>query len=382
MYYKRYTNAIDELYNNLNILIQNQIFENKFIVMFGTNKVASMVCYYLKEKGIKINAIVDNDKYRQGTDVFGLHVYQPEKLLKDFKENAVILLASSYQDEMTKQLVSMGYIPNKHIIKAIDLPKAMNDYSFVNRKEYTEMNDKDVKKSQLNILKFLNKISKENGLRYYICGGTLLGAVRHQGYIPWDDDIDVLMCIDDIPKFIDIVKNEPNFSTISFANPEDDYYDDTTLLFDNNTICDSNHFPMQLSSGISIEIFPLIGLPDEENAIKEYAKELKNAEMMVFNKIYDKKRCKKASLELFELMHKYSFEQSKFVGHILGPYFMKEIRPKEWFENTVELKFEDETFSAPIGYDGYLKKLFGDYMKLPPKEKRFSHHYYHAYYKN
>ncbi len=217
-------------------------------------------------------------------------------------------------------------------------------------------------------------------MRYFLSGGTLLGAVRHQGYIPWDDDIDVFIVLKDWPAFAEAVSREPDFSFIHFMG-EYDYYDHMALLCYEKTICAINHFPMQITSGVSIDIVPMIGLPDNENDIRIYAEELKNQYSRSQNTLYDTAICRKECQKLYEMMLKYDFDTSKYVGHILGPYYMKEVRPKEWFAKAVMLPFEGEEYAVPIGYDGCLKKLFGDYMQLPPEDKRTGHHFFKAYYK-
>lgn len=235
--------------------------------------------------------------------MFGLSIFSPEILSKSKNDNTLVLIASGFQEEMIKQLEDMGYIYGKHILKVIDLPELMKDYSFVDRTGYIPLSDAEIKQSQLNVLKKAKQICEENGLRYYLAYGTLLGAVRHKGYIPWDDDIDIYIPIKDMKKFIEKVNEDKNFGIVSSC-VEMDYYSNFSMMYDCNNICDSNHFPMQLTFGISIDIFPLFGLPDNK-----------------------------------------------------------------------------EEFNTPYGYNNYLKKRYGNYLELPPVEKRVGHHTFNAYHK-
>lgn len=378
MDYIRHTKALDELYHNLDKMIEANLFEEKYVVMFGCNKIAGMIIYYLQQKNIKVDSIIDNNKNNCGQIFMDVLVSAPQEVLGTFRKDVLVLIASGFQAEMIKQLEDMGYKNNEHIRKVIDLPMLMNDYSFVQRDNFEELNREEIRNSQLRCLKKVKSICENNNIRYFLCGGTLLGAVRHQGYIPWDDDIDIFIVLKDWEKFSKLVRENDEFGFINFLG-EDDYYDDMGLFYDKSNICDANHFPMQTTAGISIDVMPLIGLPDTQEAIKEYAMELKNQNSKVQNTLYDLSKCKNERKKLYELMLKYDYDTSKNIGHILGPYFMKEVRPKEWFEKTVYLKFEDEEYAAPIGYDNYLRKLYGDYMQLPPEDKRIGHHYFRAY---
>ena len=147
---------------------------------------------------------MDNDKNRWGGKLENIDIYPPQ-ILEDYQENAVILIASSYQSEMIGQLEKMGYKMLENIIKVIDLPELMKDYSFVDRSGKQEMNDDQIRECQYGIMKFLKKICDENDIDYYLAYGTLLGAVRHHGFIPWDDDVDIYIKGKDIDKFADLV---------------------------------------------------------------------------------------------------------------------------------------------------------------------------------
>lgn len=378
MCYIRHTNAITKFYENLDELIDSKCLNNKKIIIFGTNKVSSMITYYLEQKNYKVYAFIDNNVGKQNRIIYGHKVYAPSTLLSKFDENVVVLLASSAQNAMINQLEQMGYIYGKHIFKVVDLPEILNDYSFVDRKNRIEMNENDIKEIQIGILNYLKEKCKENNLCYFLASGTLIGAVRHKGFIPWDDDVDVYMKIDDIEKLAEILKNDKRYRLISMFN-ENDYIDECSLLVDINTCQDINHFPMQLTTGLSIDIFPLHGVPEDKEELLEYIETLKTLEMNCYNNLFDIDKCSVSIKELIKGLKKYKFDESTYIANFLSLNFMKTMMKKEDFLPAKELEFEGELYSVPFNYDKWLTQIFGEYMTLPPVNQRIPHHYFKAY---
>lgn len=375
--YTRYSVALDHLYGNLDQLIQNGVLLHRKIYMFGSSKVAGMIISYLQEKQIPLAGIIDNNSACTGSHMLGLEISLPDILAKQ-EEEVFVLIASAYQDAMIQQLEQMGYQYGRHIQVVLDIHKEMDDYSYADRSGYIPLTDQEVRESQLKVLQCVKRVCEKHGLHYYLAYGTLLGAVRHQGFIPWDDDIDIYIPVSDLKCFVEVVKAEQDFDIVSTA-VGDDYYEMVSKMYDCNTICDSNQFPMQTSAGVSIDVFPIFGLPDTEEQIGFYYEELKKAEAEVLNRIYDRDASLKASKEFFELMGKYDIRSAKYIGNILSTYQLKEIFPAEWFQGSRELDFEHETFSVPAGYDGYLQKVYGNYLELPPENERKEHHFFHVY---
>lgn len=376
--WQRYTVAIEHLYGSLDSLIEDGTFENRKIYMFGFSKIAGMIIYYLNQKQVKLQGIIDNNEKSVGSTMLGLPVSFPKKLEESWDDSNLVLISSKYKKEMVHQLEEMGYKYGKHIIEVFDIQKEMEDYSFVDRTGYRHLTSAEIKQHQLSVLRCVKKVCEEQDLPYYIAYGTCLGAVRHRGFIPWDDDIDVYIPITSLNQFIEAVRAEEGFDIVS-SMAGDDYYAVNSLMYDCNSVCDSHHFPLQLSTGMSIDIFPLFALPDDRQEIIQYSAELKNAEFDMMNKIYDRNECAKAAKYLFSLMQKYSMDTACYVGNLLGPYPFREILEKSWFAEGTMLEFENELFRAPVHYDAYLRTVYGDYMKLPPEEQRVGHHWYHVY---
>ena len=379
-YFQIHKYALNIFLKNIDTLISKYKGTKKECIMFGTSIIAEMVVDQLKDTELKISFIIDNAKSRQGMEVYGKKVYAPERLKAEYNDNYLILIASSFQDEMIKQLESDGYMYGKHIVKIIDLPDLMNDYSYVDRTGLHRLSQDEVKKVQLNILKKLKECSIEYGIRYYLHAGTALGAVRHRGYIPWDDDVDVFVPIDDYLKLIHILENDKRYKIISQFNTDYYYGWGFGYMIDCNTICDVNKFPIQISLGQSIDLFPLYGIPEDEREKDIYINTVKNLESKCLISIKDEDRIN-AINKLNKFLLNYNYNECKLVGNVLMPAFVNDIYEKDILGNGLEMQFENLLLNIPEKYDLFLKQLYGDYMQLPPVEKRKGEHFYHTYFK-
>ena len=379
-YFQIHKYALNIFLKNIDTLISKYKGTKKECIMFGTSIIAEMVVDQLKDTELKISFIIDNAKSRQGMEVYGKKVYAPERLKAEYNDNYLILIASSFQDEMIKQLESYGYMYGKQIVKSIGLPELMNDYSYVDRTGLHRLSQDEVKKVQLNILKKLKECSIEYGIRYYLHAGTALGAVRHRGYIPWDDDVDVFVPIDDYLKLIHILENDKRYKIISQFNTDYYYGWGFGYMIDCNTICDVNKFPIQISLGQSIDLFPLYGIPEDEREKDIYINTVKNLESKCLISIKDEDRIN-AINKLNKFLLNYNYNECKLVGNVLMPAFVNDIYEKDILGNGLEMQFENLLLNIPEKYDLFLKQLYGDYMQLPPVEKRKGEHFYHTYFK-
>lgn len=259
-----------------------------------------------------------------------------------------------------------------------------------------EITLEEMRTIQLDILKQIHTFCQKHSLRYSLGGGTLLGAVRHKGYIPWDDDVDIMMPRPDYEKFLKEFENDASKNlTVQCYKNDETYAFLFAKVFDNRTTLIENG----AANGIYVDIFPIDGLPSK----KELAKYLQTLNEMGKNvvkttKYYNfqnKKSLKlrywikcllypnraKAIKLLESFFTSYPFETSKFAGAITGRYKEKEWMPVSTFKNYISLSFEGDTFSCIADYDSYLEKHYGDYMQLPPKEQQVSNHSFIAYWK-
>lgn len=252
-----------------------------------------------------------------------------------------------------------------------------------------------VHKKDLEIISTFIQICNKNKLNYYIIGGTFLGAVRHKGFIPWDDDMDIAMPREDYNKFINIFNEENNLKLLNYNH-------DNNYKYYISRLCDMNYEITENSgnkTNLFVDIFPIDGFP-KNNIIRKIhifrilyhrmklsfyysdtidmnAKRslferilIKIAKSIKFNKIIKPSKEKK---KLDKILEKYSFYSSKYVGTIMGAYRQREIVPVEYFGKPTLYIFENMKLYGPEKYDLYLKHIYGDYMKLPSEEERRIH---------
>ena len=258
-----------------------------------------------------------------------------------------------------------------------------------------------MKEIEFSILKELDSFCKKHNIRYFISHGTLLGAIRYKGFIPWDDDIDVLVPREDYNRLLSLYEDGEQYHLYSHEK-------DKRFLFPYGKLVDITTFKDEfehnngLSLGLDVDIFPLDAWADDmEEAKREVKYITKNLFRLGLTKlkkpdsVHPVKRfikgvvmafCKMRGSEhyLHNVMRasvKYDGKgPAKYLGNkAWNVYNVRDILPAETFADTVEIEFEGEKFPAPVGYDALLSSLYGDYMPEPPKEKQKTHHSFKAY---
>ena len=263
-----------------------------------------------------------------------------------------------------------------------------------------ELRREEVKQIELRILDYLCDVCNKNGLKIYLAYGSLLGAIRHKGFIPWDDDIDVLMFRNDYDKLITILTetNNETYRLLSCENCRDYYYSFAKLV-DTSTKLVEDSVPEISGLGVYVDIFPLDGLPNKKRKQKSFIKKLQilngirwNALDNVMQKFKGKGvfkflKCKicslvgwRACIKLSEkIIRKYN-ASLKYVGCLSGSISGGDcIMERELFEKQCYVEFEKKKYPSLYEYDWFLKKMYGNYMKLPPLEQRVSNHCFRAW---
>lgn len=263
------------------------------------------------------------------------------------------------------------------------------------RKEITL---KELREIQLDMMDKIHEFCVSNNIRYSLGGGTLLGAVRHKGYIPWDDDIDIMLPRPDYERFLKEFEGKYECLELQHYKNDDTYYFPFAKVYDSRTVLIEN----SAISGIYVDVFPIDGLPAEAGLPAYYSRyrkyiidlgktnkyykfQINHNRCMLYIKyllkriVYPSKRKTIGRLE--KLYNQFTFDSSEYAGAIVGRYAEKEHMKKSIFCKYVKLPFEKHLYNCIADYDAYLTKHYGDYMKLPPKEQQVSNHEYIAYWK-
>jgi len=254
-----------------------------------------------------------------------------------------------------------------------------------------------VKKIELDILKATVKILSSHGIPYYLSFGTLIGAIRHKGFIPWDDDIDISLFRNDYEKARVILQEELPVEYIFCDRfSEKEYpYNFGKVRLKNSAFVHGGDSHLDINHGIYIDIFPLDDCPatmQDTISLFDKIKSLRkrsDLSMMSYRKYGRLRPLWQIPLILaahlivnptktrdeIDMLCKSGKSNSEYVCCYLTPYgATKNIFRRDWFGKGREVRFEDCSFLAPEKFHEYLTHIYGDYMALPPVEKRVSHH--------
>lgn len=258
--------------------------------------------------------------------------------------------------------------------------------------------------AEMEIMQEIDRICKENDLQYYAAWGTLLGTIRHKGFIPWDDDMDMGMLREDYERFIEIApkKLKPEYFLQTWKTDKSYPYAFAKIRKKGTVFIEAVSQKTNAHNEIFVDIFPYDVYPDNETVRTKLMKKIMLLKYSLWMKdgmtpwlrhksildrllvrakyvphyFYALTHSRDAMIAEYEkLMPMYNAETSKYyVEQSGGTPFGKWIIPTECFKKFIEVKFEDTMFLVPEKYDLYLKTVYGDYMQLPPVEKRGNWH--------
>ena len=261
---------------------------------------------------------------------------------------------------------------------------------------------KEIQSIALGVLKYIDKICKENSIPYSLAGGTALGAIRHKGFIPWDDDIDIIMTRPNYEKFLKIMDNTKSdkYKCLHYGKDFPNYFYRFAKVCDLSTSLKEGEYIQNPDLGVFVDVFPSDGV-DEKNIEKIYKKLSYYSSMIGVASLKKYTKSKKgvfrSVLKFFaffyakifgweywlkkyeKLLSKYKFEDYEKTLVYCGGYGTKEIFDKSIYDELIEVEFEKCKFPVVKNYDLYLKSLYGNYMQLPPKEKQITHHEFKIY---
>lgn len=246
----------------------------------------------------------------------------------------------------------------------------------------------EIHKVQLKMLKATVALFEKYNLRYSIYCGTLLGAVRHKGFIPWDDDIDLAMPLKDYLKFLKYADKLPSgLSCVYRGNSRGFQCLWAKVAADGTTFMPVKFAKQERHWGMSIDIYPMIGVPKVhflqkmQSALLFFASKMQMASYYLF---LDNPGClrwivahipfllRKNIIDFILWFCLMDSDNSDYIGTIDAAPFEGKYKREDWKEMT-KLLFEDAYYTAPVQYDKILRRMYGDYMQLPPEEKRGGH---------
>jgi len=254
----------------------------------------------------------------------------------------------------------------------------------------------ELKEIQLDILKDVHHFCTTNNIRYSLIYGTLLGAIRHKGFIPWDDDVDIAMPREDYEKFIKSYKSANGFYNLYDYRKDADYIHSYAKIADTRTIFNENVSMKPI--GINIDIFPIDYLFDSVQECNKFIDKL-----CIYKRLFRIKLVKPSKKNSFlkriiiriakvlcfpisarkltikgnQIIQSLFSKKAKYVGLIVEseiPPAYKSVFPSTMFDELIKVPFENEEFYIISSYDQWLKKMYGDYMIPPPEDLRTSPH--------
>lgn len=243
----------------------------------------------------------------------------------------------------------------------------------------------------LEILSNIDEFCEKNNIRYSLGGGTLLGAVRHKGFIPWDDDVDIMMPRPDYNRFVSLFNGyNKNYQfiyaekskTVDTPHAYGKVHDIRTKIYEADSPTNK--------SGVYVDVFPIDGMPTNYTLCKLYMSFVTQFSQILYYKnrrFADlptlSSRIKKLMSSFFTykflgrantmVMSLFKYSTSTYAGAITGVYGMKERYPQSLFEHYTRIAFESKQFMSIKDFNTYLSQHYGDYMQIPPKEKQVNH---------
>ena len=335
-------------------------------------------CYLAEDEAqvIMINMDINNFacRYFNRTEDI-IDVTTVEDRLIPYDEYVRILIASPSYDKIEKKLAKLGYKESVHFFSVCDFADEKLEKLIGGK---TQLCLEEIQSLEKDMLFFVDELCRKHQLRYWVCGGTLLGTIRHKGFIPWDDDADIFLPWEDYQKLMEIFEETERYSMVGMGvSAESDYCDLFAKIVDKRTICDKPAGTVQKISPLGLDIFPLIGLPEEKSErhlfFVRYRELLRsiwqdfyatNGDLNTFPRWFDRQRA---------FLEQYDFDKSKYVGVLGTDYGERDCTFRDVYQTTLRMNFEDIMVNVPGGYQEYLTNLYGNWSQLPDESERKPH---------
>lgn len=255
-----------------------------------------------------------------------------------------------------------------------------------------------VQLTQLGILKEFDRVCKKHNISYILSSGTLLGAVRHKGFIPWDDDLDIDMTRENYQRFMDCAGELPEGLMLQNWHNDAQFGLPFSKLRVKNSVFREEVCANMKNCGIYIDIFPCDRFTDDASERRRFKKlnfyramililspaynihldsAWKQMALRILRFVFHGEKCKRCYIEKYEQLAQKRNDkctQSRYFENGGASRIGQWTIEPQCFEKTAQLQFEDAAFPCPQDYDCYLHTVYGDYMTLPPEEKRDNRH--------
>ena len=314
-------------------------------------------------------------------------------------ERTADLEALAEASAAVEELGNAEPLPRELVRKVYEARRAAEKSSSQGRPDLP-VTEEQRKKINMELLIYFDHVCRANDIHYSVTGGTLLGAVRHGGLIPWDDDVDVFMPRPEYEKLAAVFPDGERFVYMD-QSKDPDYNFPYARILDTRTYISESPGSRNAGAGLFLDICPVDGLPKNPLLRKIHMKHMRllvrfrRATMFNPNAVPFKKRgplfrlmklmVRKMTTHHFwnrrmdKVMKRYPFDRSGYVGNFSSQYGDRELLKRSDFDSYFDISIEGLHFMACRGYEEYLKNIYGAYMEMPPIENRKGHHVYTAY---
>lgn len=380
-----------------NLIKSGRISETKEIFIYGVERYSFAIRTILEHRGITVDSYLISDEktrirknrelkdfasryLRHGRDI--IEIQDIKQYLSRGHENSIILVVS---DDIAEEILrGHGLLCNRDYYIVYD---TQNDEDLKMEQGLINLSLDDMKAREVHILYYFDKICKEKHLRYWLCGGSLLGAIRHGGIIPWDDDIDVAMPYKDYMKLFASFPSNDIYEAVGYGvKDSESFIEPFCKIIDKQTVLIEDMSTVKRIGGVCIDVFPLVGLPDDVDDRLNFFAKYRELEKSIWQDFYkedgDLRVFPKWLEEQQKYLEKYGFDVAQYVGILGTLYDERNQASRSIYNETLRVKFEKIDVDIPRGYEEYLVNQYGEDWKIPPKEsERFLRHKTCAYLK-
>ncbi len=378
--------GIDRLFS------EGKVSQKNKVMLYGMERYSFAMRTILQHRNVPTYAFVSEDEaevirrrrevqdfacryFRDDRDVIKMLTVRESR--DSIDEGCVLLLAGKDAKEKKRLLEMAGYQENKDLFVVYDFVDPEINSIIAGKRE---VDSKDLKNLGKEMLREVEHYCRENHIRGWVSGGTMLGTIRHKGFIPWDDDVDFFLPLPDYLKLVREYPADGRYYFSGFGREDENEFTETCgRMQDRETWLDHDIKIVRRLERVWLDVFPIIGLPEDEEERRIFFASYKETEKSILQEFY----AKDGDLEVFRrrygelsaFLTRYDFDSSEYVGVLGTKYETRDCTHRSVYDQTIQMPFEDIEVSVPAGYEEYLCNLYGSDWNTPPEEgKRVSLH--------